>query len=119
MKALMVDLEKPARGKSQVEVVANAMVKSSEKEIVGRKTQLKKFEGVCLLTSRQIQIAKLVLEGFTYPEIARRLFITPRTVRDHKKRIYDILRVKRKKELISRLSQEEVALVQKRFKLAP
>ncbi|MEV0071037.1 AAA family ATPase [Amycolatopsis sp. NPDC050768] len=44
------------------------------------------------LTAQETQIARLVQDGHTNPEIAERLFLSPRTVESHLTRIYDKLR---------------------------
>ncbi|MGA2763646.1 MAG: helix-turn-helix transcriptional regulator [Spirochaetia bacterium] len=51
------------------------------------------------LTQREVEIALLLFERLSMPEIADRLFISPRTVQKHAENIYAKLGVKRKKEL--------------------
>ncbi|QRP50427.1 LuxR family transcriptional regulator [Amycolatopsis sp. FDAARGOS 1241] len=43
------------------------------------------------LTAQEAQIARLVQDGHTNPEIAARLFLSPRTIESHLTRIYDKL----------------------------
>jgi RNA polymerase sigma factor (sigma-70 family) len=56
-----------------------------------------------LLTNREREIMKYTCEGLTYKEIAERMFITPFTVNQHLKKIYQKLKVKSKGELISKM----------------
>lgn len=44
-----------------------------------------------MLTNRQIEITKLACKGFSNPEIAKELKISPNTVKQHKSDIYKIL----------------------------
>ncbi len=46
------------------------------------------------LTIRQQEVLKRVVDGLSYTEIAEDLFISPETVRTHKKNIYKKLDVK-------------------------
>jgi DNA-binding NarL/FixJ family response regulator len=41
------------------------------------------------LSPRELEVAQLVAEGLTNPEIGKRLFISPRTVTTHLVKIYD------------------------------
>ena len=52
------------------------------------------------LTERQIEIVRLLCNGFTTPEIADVLHISSRTVDTHKTAIYTILNVRNENELI-------------------
>jgi DNA-binding CsgD family transcriptional regulator len=45
------------------------------------------------LSPRELEVAQLVAEGLTNPEIGKRLFISPRTVTTHLVKIYDRLGV--------------------------
>lgn len=56
-----------------------------------------------LLTNREREIMKFICEGLTYKEIAEKMFITPFTVNQHLKKIYQKLKVKSKGELISKM----------------
>ena len=56
-----------------------------------------------LLTNREREIMKFTCEGLTYKEIAERMFITPFTVNQHLKKIYQKLKVRSKGELISKM----------------
>jgi DNA-binding NarL/FixJ family response regulator len=56
-----------------------------------------------LLTNREREIMKYICEGMTYKEIAEQMFITPFTVNQHLKKVYQKLKVKSKGELISKM----------------
>lgn len=53
-----------------------------------------------LLSSREIEVLKLIAEGFSYKEIADQLFISSRTVESHKNNILVKLNLKNKNELM-------------------
>ena len=65
-----------------------------------------KFEQTCKLynlTTREIEIVKLILNGTTYKMIGKTLFIAERTVTKHVSNIFQKVDVKNKMELIKRL----------------
>ncbi|GAA1171499.1 hypothetical protein GCM10009608_04750 [Pseudonocardia alaniniphila] len=51
------------------------------------------------LTVQEAQVARLVREGLTNPEIATRLFISPRTVEYHLHKIFGKLGITSRKQL--------------------
>ena len=53
-----------------------------------------------LLSEREIEILKLIVEGLDYKKIAAQLFISPLTVRTHTSKIYEKLHVNSKAEAI-------------------
>jgi DNA-binding NarL/FixJ family response regulator len=53
-----------------------------------------------LLTKREIEIVKLIVEGNTSLEIAKKLKISHRTVETHRYRIFEKLRIKKVTDLI-------------------
>ena len=55
------------------------------------------------LSSREIEISKLVCEGFKYKDIAEKLFIAERTVTKHVQNIFEKVSVANKIELINKL----------------
>ena len=55
------------------------------------------------LTARERELAKLVLQGFSNLEIAKRLVLSPHTVGDHIKAILEKVGAHSKRELIAGL----------------
>lgn len=62
------------------------------------------------LTVRQLEIAQAYANGMEHKHIARKLHISPATVRNHLSNIYNQLQIKNKIELISALSARANAL---------
>jgi DNA-binding NarL/FixJ family response regulator len=54
-----------------------------------------------LLTSRESEVAKLLLGGYSNTEIAERLFVGVPTIKKHLSAIYDKAKVKSRAEFIS------------------
>lgn len=46
-----------------------------------------------ILTKRELQVLKLIAQGFTNPEISEQLFVSPHTVKSHVVHIYEKLGV--------------------------
>jgi len=57
-------------------------------------------ESQTILTAREIEILKLIADGYTNPEVAERLFISPLTVERHRKNIIAKLNAKNTASLI-------------------
>ena len=53
-----------------------------------------------ILTGREVEILKLMVDGLDYKKIAEKLFISPHTVRTHTSKIYEKLHVNSKAEAI-------------------
>ncbi|MGH3933810.1 MAG: helix-turn-helix transcriptional regulator, partial [Pseudonocardiaceae bacterium] len=60
------------------------------------------------LTARERQLACLLLDGLPNIEIARRLYISTYTVRDHVKAVFDKLGVHSKRELIASILSQRL-----------
>jgi DNA-binding CsgD family transcriptional regulator len=56
------------------------------------------------LTPQETQIAQLAAEGLSNPEIGERLFISPRTVEYHLRKVYTKLNIKSRNKLRGLLS---------------
>jgi DNA-binding NarL/FixJ family response regulator len=52
------------------------------------------------LTARENEVLKLVAKGYTYREIADRLFISTKTVQNHTQNILTKLRLRKRYELM-------------------
>ena len=55
------------------------------------------------LTKREGEITKLVLRGLSTAEVSEELYITPNTVRDHFKAIFDKVGVRSRRELVGQV----------------
>ncbi len=55
------------------------------------------------LTSRELQVARELMRGYNYKQIAARLYISPSTVATHRKKIYSKLNVHNVPELMARM----------------
>jgi DNA-binding CsgD family transcriptional regulator len=55
------------------------------------------------LTRREGEITQLVLRGLSTAEVSGELYITPNTVRDHFKAIFDKVGVRSRRELVGRV----------------
>lgn len=60
------------------------------------------------LTKREMELVNLLKEGFSYKEMAKRMFVSVYTVNHHLKKIYQKLGVESKSELISRILQKTI-----------
>jgi DNA-binding NarL/FixJ family response regulator len=58
------------------------------------------------LTKREMELVTLLKEGYSYKEMAARLFVSVYTINHHLKNIYQKLGVESKSELISRIFQK-------------
>jgi DNA-binding CsgD family transcriptional regulator len=56
------------------------------------------------LTAQEAQIARLVREGLSNPEISTRLFISPRTVEWHMRKVFTKLEISSRRQLRGPLS---------------
>ena len=59
------------------------------------------------LTKREGQITRLVLRGLSTAEVSEELHITPNTVRDHFKSIFDKVGVRSRRELVGQVFAQQ------------
>ena len=59
------------------------------------------------LTEREMEIAKLLLQGYTYKAVSENLIISENTIKFHIKNIYQKLNIKSKMELIKLFADED------------
>ncbi len=62
--------------------------------------EAKKPSGGKKLTKRESEVLKLIVEGHTSPEIAKMLFISPRTVETHRSNLMNKLKIKNTAALV-------------------
>jgi DNA-binding CsgD family transcriptional regulator len=67
------------------------------------KSQTHKSAAICPLTPRELEIAELVAQGFTNPEIAGKLWITQNSVKQALKRMFRKLDVSTRAEMVAKL----------------
>ena len=53
------------------------------------------------LTQREADVARLICEGLSDKEIARKFNLSPHTVKDHLKKVYSKFRVHTRAQLVS------------------
>jgi DNA-binding CsgD family transcriptional regulator len=57
------------------------------------------------LSAREQEVAGLIMQGFTYTQIGKELYISPNTVKSHWTRIYTKLGINTRRELFTTLKQ--------------
>jgi len=77
----------------QLEVLLQALIDS-------KPIQLKNFDGACLLTKREDQVAALVAEGLTNREIAKRLELSEHTISNYLFKMYEKLGISSRVEFV-------------------
>ena len=66
------------------------------------------FAQTDLLSKREIEVMKLLLEGKKRKEIAEELFVTESTIKKHSASIYKKLEVENRKELLEKVKSERI-----------
>jgi len=72
-------------------------------------TKKKQKEPEVKLTTREIEIVKLISTGLTSQQIAEKLFISPRTVETHRANLMKKVNVKNAIELVKKVEQMDLA----------
>ena len=65
----------------------------------GERVRKRTYETREQLTAQELQIARLAREGFSNPEIGTRLFLSPRTVEWHLRKVFGKLGIRSRKQL--------------------
>jgi DNA-binding CsgD family transcriptional regulator len=77
----------------------------------GEKARARSVETRDSLTAQERQIALMAREGLSNPEIGSRLFLSPRTVEWHLRKVFGKLGIRSRRELASALSGSDAELV--------
>jgi DNA-binding NarL/FixJ family response regulator len=85
---------------------AEAFAERARRELnaTGATVRKRTVEAYDTLTPQEVQIARLVVEGLTNPEIGARLFISHHTVEWHLRNVFSKLGIRSRKQLRGRLS---------------
>jgi DNA-binding CsgD family transcriptional regulator len=82
-------------------VGAEAFAERARRELLatGETVRKRTVETVSELTAQEAQVARLAVDGRTNPEIGAQLFISPRTVEYHLRKVFTKLDIRSRKEL--------------------
>jgi DNA-binding CsgD family transcriptional regulator len=80
---------------------AEAFAERARRELVatGETVRRRTVETLYELTAQEAQVARLAVDGCTNPEIGAQLFISPRTVEYHLRKVFTKLDIRSRKEL--------------------
>ena len=89
-----------------------AFAERSRRELLasGEKARKRTVETRDQLTAHERQIAQLACDGLSNPEIGARLFLSPRTVEWHLRRVFRKLGIHRRRELATALTRSDSEL---------
>jgi DNA-binding CsgD family transcriptional regulator len=96
-----------------IELGMEAFAERARRELqaTGEKVRKRSAETRDQLTRQEAQIAWLARDGLTNPEIGTRLFLSPRTVEWHLRKVFSKLGVSSRKELRGALRSSETELI--------
>ena len=80
-----------------------------ELAVAGERVRKRDLESQDELTAQETQIARLAREGLSNPEIGARLFISPRTVEYHLRKVYGKLNIDSRRQLDAVLREQPSA----------
>ncbi|MBV8987654.1 MAG: helix-turn-helix transcriptional regulator, partial [Solirubrobacterales bacterium] len=78
----------------------------------GEKARKRTVETRDELTAQERQIAQFARQGLSNPEIGARLFLSPRTVEWHLRKVFGVLGIRSRHELVGALAASESELIQ-------
>jgi DNA-binding NarL/FixJ family response regulator len=99
---------------------ARGFTERTERELVATGERLHKgaVELSTQLTSQEAQISRFARDGYSNPEIAAKLFISPRTVEYHLRKVFMKLGIRSRNELHRILDPSDAHLLTARPNLA-
>ena len=91
-----------------------AFAERARKELLatGEKARKRTVQTRDDLTAQERQIAEFAREGLSNPEIGARVFLSPRTVEWHLRKVFGVLGIRSRHELVGALAASESELVQ-------
>jgi DNA-binding NarL/FixJ family response regulator len=80
-----------------------------ELQALGEKVRRRTVETRDDLTAQERQIARLARDGLSNPEIAARLFLSPRTIEWHLRNVFSKLDIRSRRQLANALPSSDAA----------